>query len=87
VYGATVGFTARDPNVFAVSRRISKEALGQDALKLRFVGRAGLQVMVIVQLARDGWPVVYPHRGRFCSALGAFGRCYRTEAGHPTGLG
>jgi hypothetical protein len=58
VYGATVGFTARDPNVFAVSRRISREALGQDALKLRFVGRAELQVMVIVQLARDGWPVV-----------------------------
>ena len=46
------------PNVFAVSRRIGREALGQDALKLRFVGSAVLQVMVVVQLARDGWRVV-----------------------------
>lgn len=46
------------PNVFAVSRRIGREALGQDALKLPFVGSAELQVMVMVQLARDGWRVV-----------------------------
>jgi hypothetical protein len=35
------------PNVLAVSRRIGKEALGQDALKLRFAGSAVLQVMVV----------------------------------------
>jgi hypothetical protein len=46
------------PNVFAVSRRIAREALGQDALTLRFVGSAVLQVMVVLQLARDGWRVV-----------------------------
>ena len=46
------------PGVFAVSRRTGKEALGQDALKLRFVGSAELQLMVVLQLARDGWPVV-----------------------------
>jgi len=45
-------------DVFTVSRRTGKEALGQDALKLRFVGRAELQLMVVVQLAPDGWPVV-----------------------------
>ena len=44
---------ARDPDVFAVSRRTGREALGQDALKLRFVGSAELLVMVVVQLARD----------------------------------
>jgi hypothetical protein len=47
-----------DPNVFAISRGIGREALGQDAPKLRFVGSAVLQVMVVVQVARDGWPVV-----------------------------
>jgi hypothetical protein len=35
------------PDVLAVSRRIGSEALGQDALKLRFVGSAVLQVMVV----------------------------------------
>lgn len=53
-------------NVFAVSRGIGRQALGQDALTLRFVGSAVLQVMVsavlqvmvVVQLARDGWRVV-----------------------------
>jgi hypothetical protein len=38
------------PNVFAVSRRIGREALGQDALTPRFVGSAVLQVMVAVRL-------------------------------------
>ena len=46
------------PDVFAVSRRTGKEALGQDALTPRFVGSAELQVMVVVQLARDGGPAV-----------------------------
>ena len=46
------------PDVFAVSRRTGKQALGQDALTPRFVGSAELQVMVVVQLARDGWPAV-----------------------------
>jgi hypothetical protein len=46
------------PDVFAVSRRTGKEALGQDALKLRSVGSAEVQLMVVVQLARDRWPVV-----------------------------
>jgi hypothetical protein len=36
-----------DPNVYAVSRGIGREALGQDTLKLRFVGSAELQVMVV----------------------------------------
>jgi hypothetical protein len=35
------------PNFLAVSRRIGREALGQDALKPRFVGSAVLQVMVV----------------------------------------
>jgi hypothetical protein len=35
------------PNVLAVSRGIGREALGQDALKSRFVGSAVLQVMVV----------------------------------------
>src|SRR5438034_2346547 len=38
---------SRPPNVLAVSRRIGREALAQDALKLRFVGSAVLQVMVV----------------------------------------
>ena len=42
------------PDVFAVSRRTGKEALGQDALTPRFVGSAELQVRVVVQLARAG---------------------------------
>lgn len=46
------------PDVFAVSRRTGKEALGQDALKLCSVGSAEVQLMVVVQLARDRWPVV-----------------------------
>jgi hypothetical protein len=69
------------PDVFTVSRRTGRKALGQDALKLRFAGSAELQVMVVLQLARDGWPVVQRHRSRLRPALGASGRCHRTESG------
>jgi hypothetical protein len=55
------------PDVFTVSRRTGKEALGQDALTLRFVGSAELQVMVVVQLAPDG--------GRSCNATGQIAFC------------
>lgn len=44
---ATAETAARNPDVFAVSRGTGKEAPGQDALKLRFVGSAVLQLMAV----------------------------------------
>jgi len=49
---------ARDPDVFAVSRRTGKDAAGPGCPEATFVGSAELQLMVVLQLARDGWPVV-----------------------------
>ena len=53
------------PNVLAVSRRTGREALGQDALKLRFVGSAELQVMVVAAAGRRH----PPEDGRIAGAV------------------